>query len=109
MYSFYNDETLVGFAYLLIEEQGYLTIYKLENNGDKTLESKTNVSLEYLTDPIVSTDIIGSTAGSLFDSALTKEIIKKDGKKLYKVISWYDNESSYVSQFVRTLKKFADL
>lgn len=36
--------------YLLIEEQGYLTIYKIENNGDKILFSKTNVSLEYLTD-----------------------------------------------------------
>ena len=49
--------------------------------------AKNNPSLEYLTDPIVSTDIIGSTAGSLFDSALTKEVVKKDGKKLYKVIS----------------------
>ena len=37
------------------------------------------------------------------------KVVKKDGKKLYKVISWYDNESSYVSQFVRTLKKFANL
>lgn len=36
--------------YLLVEEQGYLAIYKVENNGDKTLVSKTNVSLEYLTD-----------------------------------------------------------
>ena len=71
--------------------------------------AKNNPTLDYLTDPIVSKDIIGSTAGSLFDSALTKEVVKKDGKKLYKVISWYDNESSYVSQFVRTLKKFANL
>lgn len=68
-----------------------------------------NPTLEYLTDEIVSRDIIGSTAGSLFDPFLTKEIVKKDGTKLYKVVSWYDNESSYVSQFVRTLKKFAEL
>lgn len=68
-----------------------------------------NPTLEYLKDEIVSRDIIGSTAGSLFDPFLTKEIVKKDGTKLYKVISWYDNESSYVSQFVRTLKKFAEL
>ena len=40
-------------------------------------------TLEYLTDPIVSRDIIGSTAGSLFDPALTKEIVAKDGKKMF--------------------------
>lgn len=68
-----------------------------------------NPTLEYLKDEIVSRDIIGSTAGSLFDPFLTKEIVKKDGTKLYKVVSWYDNESSYVSQFVRTLQKFAEL
>lgn len=73
------------------------------------VKAKASDSLVYLTDPIVSADIVGATAGSLFDAALTKEIIKEDGKKLYKVISWYDNETSYVSQFVRTLKKFANL
>ena len=73
------------------------------------VKAKASESLVYLTDPIVSADIVGATAGSLFDAALTKEIIKEDGKKLYKVISWYDNETSYVSQFVRTLKKFANL
>ena len=68
-----------------------------------------NPTLDYITDPIVSRDIIGATAGSLFDAALTKEVTSKDGKKMFKVISWYDNECSYVSQFVRTLKKFAEL
>lgn len=71
--------------------------------------AKRNPTLEYITDPIVSRDIIGATAGSLFDAALTKEVKAKDGKKMFKVISWYDNECSYVSQFVRTLKKFAEL
>lgn len=78
------------------------------NNAVKKASVK-NPALDYVTDPIVSRDIIGATAGSIFDPALTKEIVKKDGTKLYKVISWYDNESSYVSQFVRTLKKFAEL
>lgn len=73
------------------------------------VKSQESDSLVYLTDPIVSVDIIGATAGSLFDAALTKEITKEDGKKLYKVISWYDNETSYVSQFVRTLEKFSKL
>ena len=51
------------------------------------VKAKASDSLVYLTDPIVSADIVGATAGSLFDAALTKEIIKEDGKKLYKVIS----------------------
>lgn len=73
------------------------------------VKAKVSESLAYLTDPIVSSDIIGATAGSLFDAALTKEITKADGKKLYQVVSWYDNETSYVSQFVRTLEKFSKL
>ena len=65
-------------------------------------------SFGYNTDPIVSSDIIGSTFGSIFDAGFTKEIVV-DGKKMFKVLAWYDNENSYVSQFVRTLKYFANL
>jgi len=65
-------------------------------------------SFDYNTDPIVSSDIIGSTFGSIFDAGFTKEIVV-DGKKMFKVLAWYDNENSYVSQFVRTLKYFANL
>ncbi len=68
--------------------------------------AKKSKAIAYLKDPVVSCDIIGATYGSLFDPALTKEIDSKDGK-LFKVISWYDNEMSYVSQFVRTLEVFA--
>lgn len=73
------------------------------------VRAKASDTLAYITDPIVSSDVIGATAGSLFDAALTKEIVKADGKKIYQVISWYDNETSYVSQFVRTLEKFSKL
>ncbi|MGL5519839.1 MAG: type I glyceraldehyde-3-phosphate dehydrogenase [Metamycoplasmataceae bacterium] len=66
-------------------------------------------SLEYNPDPIVSSDIIGSTAGTIFDPQLTKVLVSPEGKKMFKIVSWYDNETSYVSQFVRTLKKFANL
>jgi len=65
-------------------------------------------SFAYLTDPIVSSDIVGNDHGSLFDSLMTKEI-NVDGKKMFKLITWYDNENSYVSQFVRTFKYFANL
>ncbi|MGL5204650.1 MAG: type I glyceraldehyde-3-phosphate dehydrogenase, partial [Metamycoplasmataceae bacterium] len=76
---------------------------------NKAVEKMASPSLEYVKDPIVSTDVIGSTAGSLYDAALTKIIKDKDGKQMIKVIAWYDNETSYVSQFVRTLGKFSKL
>ncbi len=69
---------------------------------NKAMKAAANETLAYLEDPIVSSDIIGATHGSLYDGALTK-VMDVDGKKMYKVISWYDNENSYVSQYVRTL------
>ncbi|MGL6125145.1 MAG: type I glyceraldehyde-3-phosphate dehydrogenase [Metamycoplasmataceae bacterium] len=76
---------------------------------NESVKKLASPSLEYVTDPIVSTDIIGSTAGTLFDAALTKVIKDKDGKQMFKIIAWYDNETSYVSQFVRTLSKFSKI
>ena len=74
-----------------------------------SVKKMASASLEYVTDPIVSTDVIGSSAGSLFDADLTRVITDKNGKQMFKVIAWYDNETSYVSQFVRTLDKFSKL
>jgi glyceraldehyde 3-phosphate dehydrogenase len=68
----------------------------------------TNESFGYNTDPIVSTDIIGMTYGSLFDETQTK-IMEVNGKQLVKTVAWYDNEMSYTSQLVRTLKYFAQI
>ncbi|WP_083801822.1 type I glyceraldehyde-3-phosphate dehydrogenase [Mycoplasmopsis pulmonis] len=62
-------------------------------------------SFEYSEDPLVSSDIIGSSYGSIFDSKLTK-IIGSGENKLYKLYAWYDNEASFVSQFVRTALAF---
>ncbi len=66
--------------------------------------------LGYLEVPVVSTDIIGDNHGGLFDSLLTS-VVKTEGEKgkMIKVFAWYDNESSYVSQFARTLKYFSEL
>jgi glyceraldehyde 3-phosphate dehydrogenase len=47
------------------------------------------------------------TYGSLFDSQMTS-VMEVDGKQLVKVLSWYDNEMSYVAQMVRTIKYFAN-
>ena len=66
---------------------------------------KANVSetLNYTEDPIVSSDVIGQTCGSLFDAQCTS-VMEVDGKQLCRVISWYDNETSYTAQMVRTAK-----
>ena len=83
---------------------------------DLTLELKRNVTVEevnnlfsenqnetinYTTDPIVSSDIIGSHLGALVDGLLTKTL-DVDGKQLVKVVAWYDNEMGYSAQMVRT-------
>ena len=65
-------------------------------------------SFGYNEDEIVSTDVIGTHFGSLFDSTQTKVQTIGD-KQLVKTVSWYDNEMSYVSQLVRTVKHFAGL
>ncbi|WP_033159864.1 type I glyceraldehyde-3-phosphate dehydrogenase [Mycoplasmoides alvi] len=62
-------------------------------------------SFMYSEDPIVSSDVVGSTYGSIFDSLLTS-IIKANGKSLYKLYSWYDNESSYVNQLCRVIQYY---
>ena len=67
------------------------------------IKASESASFEYTEDPIVSSDIIGSTAGSIFDAQMTK-VIEVNGKKMFKLLSWYDNENSYVSQYVRVLK-----
>ena len=66
-------------------------------------------SFEYNEDEIVSSDIIDSTAGSIFDATQTKVLAMEDGNTLVQVVSWYDNEASYTSQMVRTIKYLAEL
>lgn len=72
------------------------------------MKAASNESFGYTTDEIVSSDIIGISFGSLFDATQTK-IVAVGDKQLVKTVSWYDNEMSYVSQLVRTVKYFAGL
>ncbi len=72
------------------------------------MKAAANESFGYNEDEIVSSDIIGTTYGSLFDATQTKVIANGDAQ-LVKTVSWYDNEMSYVSQLVRTLNHFAGL
>jgi glyceraldehyde 3-phosphate dehydrogenase len=72
------------------------------------MKAAANESFGYTEDEIVSTDIIGTHFGSLFDATQTK-VISAGDKQLVRTISWYDNEMSYVSQLVRTVHHFAKL
>ena len=72
------------------------------------MKKAANESYGYTEDPIVSSDIIGISYGSLFDATQTK-VMTVDGKQLVKTVSWYDNEMSYTAQLVRTLEYFANL
>ena len=73
------------------------------------MKAAASESFGYNTDPIVSSDVIGMRYGSLFDS--TQTMVSKIADDLYEVqvVSWYDNENSYTSQMVRTIKYFAEL
>jgi glyceraldehyde 3-phosphate dehydrogenase len=71
------------------------------------MQAASNESFGYTEDEIVSTDVIGTMFGSLFDATQTKVMTVGD-TQMVKTVSWYDNENSYVSQLVRTLHYFAN-
>lgn len=73
------------------------------------MKAASSDSFGYTEEQLVSSDIIGITYGSLFDATQTKVTSLPDGKSLVKVVAWYDNENSYTSQMVRTIKFFAEL
>ena len=73
------------------------------------MKAAANESFGYNEDLIVSSDIVGMRFGSLFDA--TQTMVSPIGDDLYEVqvVSWYDNENSYTSQMVRTIKYFSEL
>ncbi len=73
------------------------------------MKAQASASFGYNEDPIVSSDVIGMTYGSLFDATQTMVIDLGNGLYEVQVVSWYDNENSYTSQMVRTIKYFAEL
>ncbi len=73
------------------------------------MAAKASASFGYNTDEIVSSDIIGSTFGSIFDATQTMVAKIDDDTYQVQVVAWYDNENSYTSQMVRTIKYFAEL
>jgi glyceraldehyde 3-phosphate dehydrogenase len=76
---------------------------------NRAMKAAASDSYGYTEEELVSSDIIGINYGSLFDATQTKVTSLPDEKSLVKVVSWYDNENSYTSQMVRTIKYFAEL
>ena len=73
------------------------------------MKAASNESFGYTEDQIVSSDIIGLKFGSLFDATQTMVAKIADGLYEVQVVSWYDNENSYTSQMVRTIKYFSEI
>ena len=107
---------LIGSAQRVPTPTGSTTILVAVVEGEVTVDGINNAmkavaneSYGYNEDQIVSSDVIGMTYGSLFDSTQTMATPIGDGNTQVQVVSWYDNENSYVSQMVRTIKYFAEL
>lgn len=107
---------LIGAAQRVPVPTGSTTILTAVVEGTVTKEQINNAmkanasaSFGYNEDEIVSSDIVGITYGSLFDSTQTMVMPLDNGTTQVQVISWYDNENSYTSQMVRTIKYFAEL
>ena len=107
---------LIGAAQRVPTPTGSTTILTAVVKGRPTKESinaamkaASNESFGYNTDEIVSSDVIGMTYGSLFDATQTMVLPIDENTAQVQVVSWYDNENSYTSQMVRTIKHFGKL
>lgn len=78
------------------------------NDINKLLTNAQSDTLKVTSDPVVSSDVIDKSCGSLVD-LLSTNIVEVDGKQLVKVIAWYDNEMGYTTQMMRTAEYFVDL
>ena len=108
------DGKLSGGAIRVPVSDGSLIDLSLELKEKTTVDeinsmfmNNENETIKGTFDPIVSSDIIGTTYGAVVDLSLTK-VIEVDGKQLVKVIAWYDNEMGYSSQMVRTARSFLE-
>ncbi|MBQ7137323.1 MAG: type I glyceraldehyde-3-phosphate dehydrogenase [Bacilli bacterium] len=84
---------------LVLEFNKTTTVEEINN----VIRTHVNETLNYTDDPVVSSDIIGSSCGALVDG-LSTSTLDVDGTQLVKVVAWYDNEMGYSTQMVRTAK-----
>ena len=107
---------LIGSAQRVPVPTGSTTILNAVVEGNVSIEqinaamkNAATDSFGYTEEELVSSDIIGSTYGSLFDATQTMVTNLDNGTSQVQVVSWYDNENSYTSNMVRTIKYFAEL
>ena len=108
---------LIGSAQRVPVPTGSTTILTAVVKGENVTKEGINAAMKaaasesfgYNEDEIVSSDVIGIRYGSLFDSTQTMVSELGDGLYQVQVVSWYDNENSYTSQMVRTIKYFSEL
>ncbi len=107
---------LIGSAERVPTATGSTTMLNVVVDGEVTAEqineamkAAANESYGYTEDEIVSSDVIGMTYGSLFDATQTMVVPIGNGETQVQAVSWYDNENSYTSQMVRTIKCFESL
>jgi len=107
---------LIGAAQRVPTPTGSTTILTAVVEGNVTkdqinaaMKAASNESYGYNEDEIVSSDIVGMRYGSLFDATQTMVLPLDNGTTQVQVVSWYDNENSYTSQMVRTIKHFGSL
>ena len=107
---------LIGSAQRVPTPTGSTTILTAVVEGTVTVDeinakmkASATESFGYNTDEIVSSDIVGMRYGSLFDATQTMVLPLDNGTTEVQVVSWYDNENSYTSQMVRTIKYFSEL
>ena len=107
---------LIGAAQRVPTPTGSTTLLVASVEGKVTVDeinakmkASATESFGYNEDDIVSSDIVGMTYGSLFDATQTMAVDMGDGTTQVQVVSWYDNENSFTSQMVRTIKYFSEL
>ena len=107
---------LIGSAQRVPTPTGSTTILVAVVDGEVTVDqinaamkAATTESFGYTEEQLVSSDIVGMRYGSLFDATQTMAHSLGDGTTHVQVVSWYDNENSYTSQMVRTIKYFSEL
>lgn len=88
---------------LVVELKKKVTVDEI----NAAVKEAANETLAYTEEEIVSSDVIGSLAGSVFDAKSTS-VLEADGKQLVKVLCWYDNEMGYTAQLVRLTKYVAE-
>ncbi|QEH62205.1 glyceraldehyde-3-phosphate dehydrogenase [Spiroplasma chinense] len=95
---------------LTVELGKKVSVEEINSAIEKAVKSDAELgrALQYNTQPIVSQDVVSSTYGSIFDATLTR-VMEVEGKQLVKVFSWYDNENSFTSQFIRTINHMLSL